>query len=195
MRNFASIFLSAAILSTPALAVTVMTDVSVKADRDAGTAQFDILFSGRPDFFTVDEYGRQKDEFQFEIDGPREGRTYPLVSLIRGGEIHLGDGLRIRSPGPSDPSPVSGGWGAVRGSVAYMLSGSHLSFEVPFETLGVPGGAFRYLAFETNYGGTVGDTFRGSIGNVPLPYPGVLLVAGIAALGAIGFRRRGQAAG
>jgi hypothetical protein len=165
-----------------------MLDVSVATDSRNASARFDVLFSGRPDFYKVDEFGRQRDEFQFEIDGPGVSQDWPFETLIRGGEIHLAGDIRIRNVEPPVLSPEAGGWGAVRGSVGYSLSDNRLSFSVPFDILGAPDGAFSYTAYSVNYGAWNGDEFKGSV--VPVPFPAILIVTGVTVLAAIGRRRK-----
>jgi hypothetical protein len=190
MPMIALIVLFALLTSTYSLAATVMLDVSVTSDIRKETARFEILFSGKPNFHKVDRFGRQEDAFQFEIDGPGVGRAWPFETLIRGSEIYLDGDIRVRDVEPAIALPEAGGWGALRGSVGYSVSERQVTFEVPFEMLGAPTGVFSYLAFSTNYGQWNGDEFKGSV--VPLPAPGILILAGIAALGAIG-RHRGRA--
>ena len=183
MPRTAWIFLCALMTSTYSLAATVMLDVSVTSDTRNETAQFEILFSGEPNFHKVDRFGRQKDAFQFEINGPAVGKNWPFETLIRGSEIYLDGHIRVRDAEPAIAFPEAGGWGALRGSVGYSLSERQLSFKVPFEMLGAPNGVFSYLAFSTNYGKWNADEFKGSV--VPLPAPGILIIAGIVAFGAI----------
>ena len=188
MLRAVCISLIASMFPSYSLAATMMLDVSVTSDAKSRTARFDVLFSGKPNFYKVDQFGRQKDAFQFEIDGPTVGPNDPFETLIRGGEIYLAGDIRVRNAEPPDPSPDAGGWGSVRGSVGYSLSDKHLSFAVPFDVLGAPGGAFSYSAFSTRYGAWNGDEFKGAV--VPVPYPAALLVTGLMALAAIRYGRK-----
>ncbi|MCG8348693.1 MAG: hypothetical protein MI924_13060 [Chloroflexales bacterium] len=99
--------------------------------------RFMILFNQPPDFFTVDEYGRQAHSFQYFIIGDPD-LPYPekYDSIIRGGEIHItGNMIRIRNATPYSNDPGSGGWGTLRGVVPYYLHGNLLTFSVPLDVL------------------------------------------------------------
>jgi hypothetical protein len=85
---------------------------------------FRMTFNQAPDFFTVDGFGREENDFQY---------TTP-DSIIRGPEIYITrNTVRIRSLGPPDSNPVSGGWGPVIATVAFKLIGDTLTFSAPFD--------------------------------------------------------------
>ena len=133
---------------------------SAAVDRDAGIVRFSLEFSGSPDLWTVDEFGRVADSFQYEIDGdwrapiglPPEG----LDAVVRGDEIRIADALRIRQAGfdvAPDPDPDAGGWGAVRAELPFLLVGNELTFDAPLDVVGDDGdGYFAYRVFTTEYG-------------------------------------------
>jgi hypothetical protein len=85
---------------------------------------FRITFNQAPDFFTVDAFGRQENDFQYATP----------ESIIRGPEIYITHNkVRIRSLGPPDPDPVSGGWGLVIATIPFNLSGDTITFSAPFD--------------------------------------------------------------
>ncbi len=119
--------------------------------------QFTIEFNQAPNFFTVDSVGRQANSFQYYIVGD-PGLPYPgkYDSIIRGEEIHASiDTLRIRNSMPSDPDPIAGGWGAVRGSVPFNVSGNTLTFSTPLSLISDHSlnGNFAYRLESSVFGG------------------------------------------
>jgi hypothetical protein len=184
----------------------------VEVDRAAGVAQFHVRFDARPDLFTMDEFGRLKDSFQYEIDDdwnapvglPPEG----LDSVIRGDEVHIAHALRVRDARfntTPDPDPAAGGWGAVRDEVPLQWEGNELRFEAPLGALGDDDGYFAYRLFTTEYGLTVSQVESrllppGQPGPnpdpgprpapVPLPSSAAAAIAATAALGAVAYARR-----
>src|SRR3954468_21806300 len=84
-------------VGAPAVAGVQILSEGVEVDRAAGVAHFHALFDARPDLFPMDEFGRLKDSFQYEIDDdwnapaglPPEG----LDSVIRGDEVHIAGAL------------------------------------------------------------------------------------------------------
>jgi hypothetical protein len=148
----------------PALAGVQIVSQGVEVDRAAGVAHFHALFDARPDLWTMDEFGRLKDSFQYEIDDdwraapglPPEG----LDSVIRGDEVHVANALRVRDARfgtTPDPDPDAGGWGAVRDEVAMNWNGNELRFAAPLGALGDDDGYFAYRLFTTEYGLTVSE--------------------------------------
>jgi hypothetical protein len=114
-----------------------------------------------PDFFTTNEYGRQADSFQYYVDADGGFPIFKgvefyysnLESIIRGDEIHLGGNVRICNTFPPDPElSSSGGWGKIRGSVPYTLSGNLLSLLVPLQLIGDSDGKFSYQLMWGEYG-------------------------------------------
>jgi hypothetical protein len=171
---------------------------SAEVDRSAGVARFTLRFDGRPDFWTVDAFGRVADSFQYEIDGdwrappglPPEG----LDAVVRGDEIHAAGALRIREAGfdvPPDPDPLAGGWGPVRATVPFDLDGTVLRFQAPLSDIGDEGdGYFAYRVFTTEYGLTTSEVESRLLppgedpapGPVPVPLPPAAQAAAAAVL-------------
>jgi hypothetical protein len=140
------------------------TLVSESAVFNPGTSliNFTLQFNQPPDFFTVDEFDRQANSFQYFIIGQPD-LHYPdnYDAIVRGEEIHItGDKLRIRSVSPSDPMPGSGGWGAIRDSAPFSVNGNTMTFSAPWNALsnhGINGNmAFHWETYEfggfTTYG-------------------------------------------
>jgi len=144
-----------------------------------------------PDFFTTDEYGRQADSFQdyVDADGFRNtGISYSnLESLIRGDEIHLGGDVRIRNVSPSDPDFSSGGWGSIRSSVPYTLSGNVFSHLVPLQLIGDTDGKFSYILMWTEYGGAGGYIYAETV-----PEPATIFGTFMALGGLAAFQRKNK---
>ena len=153
---------------------------SVIYDPTADQVKFQIEFDRVPDFYRVDQYGRQQDEFQYYIVYDPSHWTDPFgiqrspQVLVRGGEIHFEGQLPIRGGEHCNDSitcdlPRSGGWGGVRGSVTYQQMGSVLTFTVPRSVLGDPDGRFAYTLHTVYYGET-SDNVRGRALPLPIPY-------------------------
>ena len=183
---------------------------SAAVDRDAGIVRFSLEFSGSPDLWTVDEFGRVADSFQYEIDGdwrapiglPPEG----LDAVVRGDEIRIADALRIRQAGfdvAPDPDPDAGGWGAVRAELPFLLVGNELTFDAPLDVVGDDGdGYFAYRVFTTEYGLTTSMVESRLLppgeepvpGPTPIPLPAPLhatiVAAGVLASAALARRLR-----
>ncbi|MEH1846396.1 MAG: hypothetical protein V7L25_15705 [Nostoc sp.] len=162
-----------------AQAVLLIESESAVVNLDAKEVLFTINFNRVPDFFTVDQVGRQADSFQYFIDADGElpvfrGSPYysELESIIRGEEIHVAGDVRIRdvfSIGASEPN--SGGWGKIRGSVPYSLDGTVLKFSAPLEFIGDSDGLFSYQLELYEFGGIsdlLGDK-KSTIASVPEP--------------------------
>ena len=144
---------------------------------------FTLQFNQPPDFVTTDALGRQANSFQFLIVGnPSLPRPTNFDSILRGEEIHLAPGMvRIRVPGSADPvsshadpapDPASAGWGAIRGTVPYTLSGDILSFSVPLNLISDRNkdGHFTYRLETYRFGRLTGSiTHQSTI--VPQPAP------------------------
>jgi hypothetical protein len=126
-----------------------------------GMVHFALRFDRRPDFRTVDEFGRRHDSFQYFIVGDN---TQPFPqnydAIIRGDELTLRRGkgvIPIRRSEPSDPDPASGGWGPIRTVVPLRLRGSVVRFSVPLSALSnhTTEGLFAYELLTVNFGSTV----------------------------------------
>ncbi|BAY75440.1 hypothetical protein NIES25_18850 [Nostoc linckia NIES-25] len=136
---------------------------STVVNLDTQEVLFTINFNRVPDFFSVDEFGRQADSFQYYIERdeklPVVGEVSPfypnLESIIRGEEINVAGDVRIRnvfSVGPAEPN--SGGWGSIRGSVPYTLDGTLLKFSAPLELVSDSDGLFSYELALFEFGST-----------------------------------------
>jgi len=183
--------------SVAALAGVSIVSESAEVDRAAGVVDFTLDFDGRPDFFTVDEFGRVADSFQYEYDDDwRAPQGLPpdgLDSVVRGDEIHVARALRIRGAGAGaapDDDPDAGGWGAVRATVPFELNGTRLRFSASLAALGDDGdGYFAYRVFSTNYGLTTSSIESQVLppgeepppGPIPVPLPASTPAALVAA--------------
>jgi hypothetical protein len=155
------------------------------------TIQWSIQFSAAPDFMTVDEFGRQDDSFQIQT----------VEAVIRGEELHYGNGLPIRSM-PSSLSRsadlMSGGWGDVR-DVAFpvLLDGLRLVFDTKTLALGVePTQPFKFEFMALHYGDSTNAganepvvycTSGERCTPLPLPETFVLFAVGLLGIGAMKF--------
>jgi hypothetical protein len=122
------------------------------------------VFDVAPDFWSVDEFDRIADSFQYEVapdwKAPLGLPPESFSSVIRGDEIHVTNGLRIRDAAFNfvpDDDPDAGGWGGVIATVPFTLTGRELRFEAPLAALGDDDGYFAYRLFTTEYGLTVDE--------------------------------------
>jgi hypothetical protein len=167
-------------------ATTQLVSVSVLPDFTTQIVDFRLQFDQPPDFFTLDQFGRQQDEFQFFINnvpGPIPFQLVPSAftgSIIRGGEIHVAGDLPIRNVAPPDASdPNAGGWGTVRGREPITLD-DVVTFSAPFSTLNVTDQGFRWGLLIIHFGVSTQEEF----GVVPVPLPaaawsGLILITAI----------------
>jgi hypothetical protein len=125
------------------------------------TVQFTVRFNQRPDFRTVDEFGRREDDFQYFIVGD-PALPYPqnYDAIVRGPELTLSGrtgSLPIRRSQPPDPDPASGGWGSIRATVPVHLTGTRLTFTAPLAALSDHSvdGRFTYELWSLNFGAIV----------------------------------------
>jgi hypothetical protein len=196
----ASTALSFAVIeANPAQAVLLINSQSAVVNIDTQEAFFTLEFNQVPDFFSLDEAGRQADSFQYFIDADGglpvfRGSPYfsELETIIRGEEIHVAGDIRVRNVLPSSDEPNSGGWGTLRGSVPYNLNGTVLTFSTPLELIGDSDGLFSYRLEAYEFGGLT-DINIGAISvvrpspptSVPEPSPalglGILGLAGLVA--------------
>lgn len=173
---------------------------STTVDPDKQENTFHITFTDPPDFFTVDEYGRQKDGFQYYIDADRENPTNQWLTetIIRGEEINVGKDIKIRDTfGDGEADAYCGGWGSVRGSIPYKLDHKKLTFTVPWSVLNDPDGAFSYQLIYTSFGGMTSihdvmywDSEIGAWGHSPEPSSMLLFVVGGLGIALINKRRK-----
>jgi hypothetical protein len=145
----------------PAEAALMVFSQSAKVNLDSNSVLFQIEFNRPPDFFTTAEDGIQADFFQYYINadgGLPVYRDYSeLESIIGGEDIAVGGNVGIRNAWPLDPDGLSsGGWGSIRGSVPYTLSGNVLSLLVPLQVIGDSDGKFSYVLQWGEYGAQQG---------------------------------------
>jgi len=180
----------------PAEAALMVLSQSAEVNLASNSVLFQIEFNRPPDFFTTDEYGREADSFQYYVDADggfpifKGGEFYysNLESIIRGGEIHLGGDVRIRNAFPPDPElSSSGGWGTIRGSVPYNLSGNLLSLLVPLPLIGDSDGKFSYQLLWTEYG-----AMQGYIDAETVPEPATIFGSFMALGGLAAFQRKNK---
>lgn len=196
MRHLSGALVSAC-LATTASAATI-TSVFVINDVPNGKVDFKLNYDVAPDYVTVDEFGRQKDEFQFyiDVDGifPTPGSATTADTIVRGGEIYVEGDLRIRASAPSSGDPTSGGWGAVIAAVPFVLDGTMVTFSAAFAALGETDGAFTYSLLHVRFGGMSQPLITGrsvvAPSAIPLPAGMPLLAFGVASLLVLRARRR-----
>lgn len=173
---------------------------STSVDLASSTATFSVQFDSTPDLFTVDEYRRQADSFQYWVDSEAPdpiGRTYAALfgelppdtqTVISAQEIPTLNQLEFIWVKPlSWPGPrSSGGWGSIEGHRPYTLTADNvLSFDVPLCLLRDCDGTF-YYAFETyQFGASGGVIYSGvsgefySVPAIPEPSAAILLLLGL----------------
>jgi hypothetical protein len=158
--------------SSDACAGIAIISHSAELDRSGEVARFTLTFNQHPDL-TLGDGGVPIHSFQYEIDAGWTGASKDkpldvLSSVIRGDEIPIADALRVRwgDLHHPDPDPAAGGWGPVRGTVPFHLSGNTLTFSAPLTMLGDDDGVFAYRLFATNQGASAGS-IEGHV--VPLP--------------------------
>jgi hypothetical protein len=187
----------------PAEAALMVLSQSAEVNLDSNSVLFQIEFNRVPDFFTTTtEYYRQADFFQYYIDADgglpifknQIGEPYyiNIESIIRGTEIYLEGDVRIRNALPPDPDlSSSGGWGSIRGSVPYTLSGNVFSFLVPLQLIGDTDGQFSYQLLWGEYSETEGETV-GYIEAETVPEPGTIFGSVMALGGLAAFQRKNK---
>jgi hypothetical protein len=187
------ILVCAVLLHTwPAMAASI---TFVDTRLDGSQVNFAIHFDTAPNLFTVDEFVRQQDALQVYIFNEPYPWLTPtfrepdLISIARGGEIYLGNGIPIRGPGPSDNN---GGWGETRGTVPVTLNGSVLTYTTSLETLNVRQG-FGYAWESFHFGVTNAGRYDciGGQGCPSVPLPSMLwpTLVGFISLALIRARR------
>jgi hypothetical protein len=180
----------------PAEAALMVLSQSAEVNLDSNSVLFQIEFNRAPDFFTTDEDGIQADSFQYYINadgGLPVYRDYSeLESLIRGEEIVVGGNVGIRNAWPPDPDwSSSRGWGSLRGSVPYTLSGNVLSLLVPLQLIGDSDGKFSYLLHWLEYGAMQGY-IEAEIEAEAVPEPATIFGSFMALGGLAAFHRKNK---
>jgi hypothetical protein len=150
----------------------------------SNTVNFTVGFNQEPDFYTVDQFGRQANSFQYYIIGnPNLGYPQEFDAIIRGDEIHVtGNTLPIRSAFPFGQDPNSGGWGAIRGVVPFIINGNILSFSAPISYLSDHGIPYNYIFGSYQYGSTTGEV-TGVVEGVPESEEWALMLLGFGMVG------------
>lgn len=170
IANVGAALLTLLIGGTAQAALKVNSQSAV-VDVDTQKVLFTIDFNQVPDFFNVDQFGRQADSFQYYIrpDGKLpvfEGSPYfsKLSTIIRGAEINIAGDIRVRDVSPNDTGEAnSGGWGPIRGSVPYTLNSTTLTFSTPLQLIGSEDGLFSYNLLLTEFGGSTDSVNSQSI--------------------------------
>jgi hypothetical protein len=158
---------------------------SLTLDRATGRANFTLHFNQPPDFTTIDSFDRPANSFQIEFQGrvlPNDS-SYPqdLTAILRGDEIHVAHGLRIRRP-TGNGGPGSGGWGPIIDTVPIDLGDDTVRFSTSLNDLGVSGrGAFEYSVYSLEFGSL---TSIQQVASVPLRsalamFPAAALLAAV----------------
>jgi hypothetical protein len=180
----------------PALAGLSIVSQQVDVDRADHEVVFTLDFNHAPDFKTVDSLGRHLDSFQYEIvpntSTPIDQLPFASVgAVIRGDEIGSGHVVPIRNGFSKgvDPNPAAGGWGTVRGTMPFTVSGNNLTLTASFNQIGTNNGVFSYRVFTTNFGSTVSSIDSVSI-SVPTPAALPAALATIGAFAGVGLLRR-----
>src|SRR5688500_8036929 len=127
---------------------------SIEVDRGARVTRFSLTFNQPPDLFTVDEFQRPANAFQYRCDSEPGGFEFAGedVVVIRGPEIRHGGDLPVRESlnEAGEEFPNAEGWGESRGEVPVDLEGTTLEFTVPWDVLGETDEkwSYRLLTFE-----------------------------------------------
>jgi len=131
---------------------------SVSVDFENQEVLFAIVFNRVPDFYTMDEYGRTADNFQYYIDidcSPVWYGSNFAETVIRGSEIATCGLIVLRNASGESADLTSGGWGEIIGLVPFQLDGTKLTFSASFQEIGDLDGQFSYaLHLSSEYGCT-----------------------------------------
>lgn len=156
------------LMCSTALASFHIVSDSLEFDSTNRTTTFTVRFDRAPDFVTTDLYGRQKDSFQYFVDSQVKGNLFapnPDVTIVRAEEIHAADALRIRDSVGDDTGATSGGWGPIRATVPFTVSGDTVQFTASWDALGQAGTHFRYGLESYEFGSMNDERVR----LIPLP--------------------------
>jgi hypothetical protein len=163
------IILSTALLvcgSRAHAAIQIQSEASV-FDPVTNRVDFTIAFNRAPDLFTADSFGRQADAFQYWIfyDNDPFQRPNNTDALVRGAEIHVAGDLRVRdSWPPAVGEATSGGWGQIRATVPFTLTGEILWFTADLGDIGDDDGRFAYRLETYQFGALTDAVFGGTAG-------------------------------
>src|SRR5438270_397238 len=107
----------------------------VELDYRQQEADFSLTFNQPPDFRSRDALGRPLNSFQYEIvpDTSAPIEDFPVTAIravVRGDEIDGAGRIPVRDgiETARDTVAAAGGWGLVRGTVPFELSGPRLTF-------------------------------------------------------------------
>ncbi len=161
LRVFSGLLLltSALAAQTISAAEIRIKNQSVKILPQSHEALFRLEFDRVPHFYATDPQGVPADSFQYFINYD-PSRSYvdnvfdPHLTVIRGDEIHVCHKIRVRESlwNDSDPDPNSGGWGALRGAVPFVVLNKTLIFSVPLELIEAQHGNFGYYVQSFSWG-------------------------------------------
>jgi hypothetical protein len=138
----------------PAAGAFEILSHSIAVDHTQRVTRFSLTFNELPNLFTVDEFDRPANAFQYWYDAEPGGFEFAGddVVVIRGPEIRRGGDLPVRESlnETGEEFPDAEGWGASRGEVPFDLQGTTLEFTVPWGVLGETDEkwSYRLLAFE-----------------------------------------------
>jgi hypothetical protein len=199
MRLLVLLFMLALPASAGAVSIT-----SIQTATNVDAISFTVAFSGAPDFFTIDQFNRQFDSFQIYLfdlrQDPRDGLIERNVkSVVRGSEIHLGNGLPIRNVGSSEVNFGEGhsdyphnGWGSIRETVQFRLTDRAMTYTASLSTLNV-GNAFGYAFESYRSGSTTANRYDcSSDGPCSVPVPAMLWPTALMLMGLFAVRQRLQ---
>ena len=171
----------------PAEAAFMVLSQSVEVNLDSKSALFQIEFNRVPDFFTVDEYNRPADGFQYHFNTDEglpfvfgaNGQSYGALESLMGTNPQFPQEVVI-----SDVSP-DGSMRPIRGTVPYTLSDNILSVLVPLELIEDDDGKFSYRLEWYEYGAMVGNIEAETV-----PEPATIFGSFMALGGVAAFQKR-----